>query len=213
MTCNVGDRVMLDIADIADHNDYGTVVAIEPGEIVVLWDDGSVQTYSSSAPYIAKIPSMEESPWYPDDSGEWVEVPSYLMEMPKALDANDKIKCLLNFERIKHKQDSATGLASAWAWHLAPAGGGRVVAYKVIQSVYQSGSKKEQPTTAQQFLQSAKDIIEERAKEYDSNEEGERSMNKTVLAFNTITGHTMSESDVKLLLQILNEVRSRSTNA
>lgn len=56
------------------------------------------------------------------------------------------------------------------------------------------------------FLQAAIDIQAERAKEYDQ-PEGERSMGRTVAAFNAITGHNLSEADGWLMLQILKDVR------
>ena len=48
--------------------------------------------------------------------------------------------------------------------------------------------------------------MEERGKQYDS-PGGERSMSKTVQAFNAITGHQLSEAEGWLLLQVLKDVR------
>lgn len=66
--------------------------------------------------------------------------------------------------------------------------------------------KVQQPETAVDFLATPIAVMEERGKTYDS-PEGERSMGKTVGAFNTITGHELSESEGWLLLQILKDVR------
>ena len=60
--------------------------------------------------------------------------------------------------------------------------------------------------TAEQYLNTASNIMEERAKEYDVNKE--RSMDKTVTAFNVITGHNLTPYDGFLLLQILKDVRA-----
>lgn len=60
--------------------------------------------------------------------------------------------------------------------------------------------------TATDFLRRAADIMEERAKQYDK-PDGERSMAKTVQAFNTITGHSLTEAEGWLLMQILKDVR------
>lgn len=56
------------------------------------------------------------------------------------------------------------------------------------------------------FLQAAIDVQVERGKQYDS-PEGERSMGRTVTAFNAITGHNLSEADGWLMLQTLKDVR------
>lgn len=62
------------------------------------------------------------------------------------------------------------------------------------------------PITAPGLLAKAAAIMEERGKQYDK-PEGERSMGKTVQAFNAITGHALTEADGWLLLQVLKDVR------
>lgn len=59
---------------------------------------------------------------------------------------------------------------------------------------------------AQGFLTRAKELMAERGATYDR-PEGERSMQRTVVAFNAITGHSLTESDGWLLLQTLKDVR------
>ena len=59
---------------------------------------------------------------------------------------------------------------------------------------------------AQEFLDKAKSLMDERGKQYDQ-PEGERSMLKTVHVFNTITGHSLSEAEGWLFQQILKDVR------
>lgn len=62
---------------------------------------------------------------------------------------------------------------------------------------------------ATDFLSKALTLLEERGKDYDQ-PQGERSMGKTVQAFNAITGHTLKESEGWLLLQLLKDVRQWS---
>lgn len=65
----------------------------------------------------------------------------------------------------------------------------------------QSASKK-----AGDYLHHAAEIMAERGKQYDS-PEGERSMGKTVEAFNTITGQDMTEAQGWLFMSVLKKVR------
>lgn len=60
-----------------------------------------------------------------------------------------------------------------------------------------------------EFLQAAIDVQTERAKEYDS-PEGERSMGRTVAAFNAVTGRDLTEAEGWLFLQTLKDVRQWS---
>lgn len=60
--------------------------------------------------------------------------------------------------------------------------------------------------TAPEFLHRAATIMEERGKQYDK-PGGERSMGKTVAAFNAITGRDLSEAEGWLLLETLKNVR------
>ncbi len=63
--------------------------------------------------------------------------------------------------------------------------------------------------TAHGFLRRSGDIMEERGKTYDQ-EGGERSMARTITAFNAITGMDMKESDGWLLMQLLKDSRQWS---
>lgn len=69
---------------------------------------------------------------------------------------------------------------------------------------------KNQTTTASEFLTDAASLLQERGKEYDRPQE--RSMKKTVEAFNTITGHKLTEPEGWLLMQILKDVRQWTTS-
>jgi len=63
--------------------------------------------------------------------------------------------------------------------------------------------------TANEFLQGSLDLLEQRGKDYDK-KEGERSMGKTVNAFNEITGRDLTESEGWLLMSLLKRVRQWS---
>lgn len=69
-----------------------------------------------------------------------------------------------------------------------------------------SKTSPKQPESAVEFLNQASSLLTERGKQYDQ-EGGERSMGKTVSAFNAITGKDLSEPEGWLLLQILKDVR------
>lgn len=56
------------------------------------------------------------------------------------------------------------------------------------------------------FLQAAIDVQAERGKQYDISGR-ERSMGKTVHAFNAITGRDLTEAEGWLLIQVLKDVR------
>lgn len=71
---------------------------------------------------------------------------------------------------------------------------------------YSGLDRQETPKKATEFLSKALSLLEERGKDYDQ-PEGERSMGKTVVAFNAITGNNLKESDGWLILQLLKDVR------
>lgn len=64
------------------------------------------------------------------------------------------------------------------------------------------------PASAPGLLQAAAAHMVDRAKTYDQ-PGGERSMGKTVAAFNIIAGRDLTESEGWLLMQILKDVRDR----
>ena len=59
---------------------------------------------------------------------------------------------------------------------------------------------------APDLLAKAAELMIERGKTYDE-EGGERSMGKTVAAFNAVTGRDLTEAEGWLLMQILKDVR------
>jgi hypothetical protein len=70
--------------------------------------------------------------------------------------------------------------------------------------------KDEGIPSAEFYLKSALATMQERGKTYDS-DGGERSMGKTIAAFNAITGRDLSEQDGWLLMLLLKQVRQWST--
>lgn len=65
-------------------------------------------------------------------------------------------------------------------------------------------------TTANEYLERASSLMTQRGQQYDQ-ANGERSMGKTVAAFNTITGQQLTEAEGWLLLQLLKDVRQWQT--
>lgn len=63
-----------------------------------------------------------------------------------------------------------------------------------------------EPKNSTYFLQAAIDVQAERGKQYDA-PGGERSMGRTIKAFNAITGRDLTEAEGWLLLQVLKDVR------
>ena len=68
--------------------------------------------------------------------------------------------------------------------------------------------KKPQVTPAQDFLKAGIKHMGDRASTYD-NPDGERSVGKTVAAFNIITGHELTEEQGWLMMGLLKMVRSQ----
>lgn len=79
------------------------------------------------------LPEMPATPWYPDDSGEWVEVPEDLMEMPTGLKARTLVSVLFREERQRKSWASVSHSASAVLWIMPASCHTRIVAYKVVK--------------------------------------------------------------------------------
>lgn len=73
------------------------------------------------------------TPWYPDDSGEWVEVPEDLMEMPDRLLLSSLVEVLLKAEREDQYSGAVADFAANWNWGMSVDRNGRIVAYKVVK--------------------------------------------------------------------------------
>jgi hypothetical protein len=89
-----------------------------------------------------------------------------------------------------------------------------IVAYRPLEPQYDPKDvafKDNDMPDAESYLKSALTTMQERGKTYDS-DRGERSMGKTIAAFNAITGRELSEQDGWLLMLLLKQVRQWSTN-
>lgn len=80
-----------------------------------------------------KTHPVADTPWYPDDSGEWVEVPDDLMSVPPELDADNKVKVLCKEDREDRNCNFGVTYAGEFRWDIAPTEGHRIVAYKVVK--------------------------------------------------------------------------------
>lgn len=69
------------------------------------------------------------TPWYPDDSGKWVEVPSG-SGCPKGLDLRTTVEVLQSRERIAKTYKYWARPAGSWRW--VQAGDSTPVAYKIV---------------------------------------------------------------------------------
>ena len=148
-------------------------------------------------------PVAKAAPWYPDDSGKWVEVTPDVGNLPDGLHPETVVLALSGGERTRqHLWDTALP-AHRFNWSV-------IVAYKVVEPAVEQNAETHPPqtpgVTAPQLLEKAASHMRDRAATYDS-PEGERSMAKTVAAFNAITGRDLTETEGWLLLQVLKEVR------
>ena len=85
--------------------------------------------------------------------------------------------------------------------------------FKYRNKMVEAQQVSAQPTqvTAASILTAALGHMEDRAKTYDA-PDGERSMGKTVAAFNVITGNNLTEEAGWLFMEILKQVRSQQGN-
>lgn len=81
---------------------------------------------------------------------------------------------------------------------------------KLLAAMMAHTTKAPDTRTADAFLQNAIDLLRERGKQYDQ-PSGERSMGKTVAAFNAVTGRDLSEAEGWLLMLLLKQVRQWQT--
>ena len=77
------------------------------------------------------FPPSENAPWYPDDSGEWVEVPDYFVVSP--VSACTVVEVLLQHERHEKSWTPWRGIAAGFDWDHNATESGRIVAYKVVK--------------------------------------------------------------------------------
>ena len=67
------------------------------------------------------------APWYPDDSGKWVEVPPGTRALPPGLDPDDLSEVLTSTERRTATYIRRARPSKDWGWP-----GGHIVAYKIV---------------------------------------------------------------------------------
>lgn len=60
------------------------------------------------------------------------------------------------------------------------------------------------------LLEQGKSIMQQRGAEYEADSKQERSFNSVAVAFNAITGKSLTAAEVALLLQVLKDVRQFS---
>lgn len=121
--------------------------------------------------------------------------------------------------RLRSGQENVAEDAEAadyWDWSIDDVGGD-IVAYRVVEQTpkavepvhaeaHSAQHREAQEAPAIRLLQVAADHMRARAATYDK-PDGERSMGKTVAAFNAVTGRDLSEAEGWLLLQLLKDVR------
>lgn len=80
---------------------------------------------------LAKLKQLlkKPDPWYPDDSGEWVEV----TEGQPALPEETCVEILVNEERETKQWASYPGKINEWTWSFSPEHSNAIVAYKVVK--------------------------------------------------------------------------------
>lgn len=76
-------------------------------------------------------PPSENTPWYPDDSGEWVEIPDDCVTCPVLADT--VVETLLRNERQNKRWTPWRGIAAGFYWDHKATEGERIVAYKMVK--------------------------------------------------------------------------------
>ena len=76
-------------------------------------------------------PPSENTPWYPDDSGEWVEVPDACVTCP--VPADTVVETLLRNERQNKRWTPCRRIAAEFYWDRKATEFERIVAYRVFK--------------------------------------------------------------------------------
>ena len=148
---------------------------------------------------------------------QWVEIPEganfatsyYGLDFWKSMDGDDYSKdAAFGWEKndghsLEDFLGSDSGVLILWQRHTLPE------ELPFIDDEDFVFTPSSQSRTASEIADSSLVHIKERATTYDQ-AAGERSAQKTAVAFNAITGHNVSEAEVFLLLQILKDVRQWS---
>ncbi|UIS65511.1 hypothetical protein [Acidovorax phage AP1] len=96
--------------------------------------EAELAALKAPAPILSNSAELEPAtPWYPDDSGEWVEVPEDLEAWPPGLDGSELIEVLMRGERDYKGWTPDSDLAPRWDWAHPPGHRSRIVAYKVVK--------------------------------------------------------------------------------
>lgn len=75
----------------------------------------------------------KDTPWYPDDSGEWVEVPDDVEAVPEELNMDEVVIYLLRFERNEKHCLWRSQIVSNLEFRNRPDSKYRIVAYKKVK--------------------------------------------------------------------------------
>ncbi len=76
-------------------------------------------------------PPSENTPWYPDDSGEWVEIPDDCVTCP--VPADTVVETLLRNERQNKRWTPCRRIAAEFYWDRKATEVERIVAYRVFK--------------------------------------------------------------------------------
>lgn len=85
-------------------------------------------TTSAEVSEKARGSSVKQSPWYPDDSGEWVEYDG----SGQPVEDDVVVEVLFRAERGRQCWKEASTRASGWCWDIK-AGSATIVAYKIVK--------------------------------------------------------------------------------
>ena len=100
-------------------------------------EDAAVETAppSPTLPLPPACATAGGKPWYPDDSGAWVEVPDDVVATPAELSADTEINVLVTAERRNRHYVNSAHRAGGMQWILRQGHAGRIVAYRQVPRV------------------------------------------------------------------------------
>lgn len=96
------------------------------------WVDTPKPSWLESVDYRRHPDDIDQSkPWYPDDSGEWVEVPDDCVDCP--VPHTTRVQFLYAKERKAETFNDQSAVAGDICWDARPHDPYRIVAYKVVK--------------------------------------------------------------------------------
>ena len=212
------DYAVLAISDIGD-----CIVITDSGEIIV--NQGNPITWPTDATdgMQAIVDVKEGTLRFAHGWWSWSVTEFVVSEYVESVTSAPHIFDVINYWPQQDRQCLGTkDLPEGWMWQWA--GNDWVLSNGTIGLVRddwfkyrnkmveaQQVSAKPTQVTAASMLTAALGHMEDRAKTYDA-PGGERSMGKTVAAFNTITSHNLTEEQGWLFMEILKQVRSQQGN-